>query len=153
MRLSYLQPSGKSVSVTSTTYGYDGASRLALVSNGAFSATYSYLANSPLVSQIAFASNTTTAVTTTRAYDNLNRLTAITSVPAASGSWHPSYQYQYNAANQRTRATLYDNSYWLYAYDALGQVTSGKKYWQNGTPVPGEQFGNVFDDIVKGSVL
>ena len=40
-----------------------------------------------------------------------------------------------------------DNSYWLYGYDALGQVISGVKYWQNGMPVPGEQFGNVFDNI------
>ena len=123
------------------------ASRLSIVSDGANSATYSYLANSPLAGQINFTSNTTTAVTTTKTYDNLNRLIAITSIPAAGGSWHPSHQYQYNAANQRTRATLYDSSCWLYGYDALGQVTSGNKYWPNGTLVPGEQFGDTFDDI------
>jgi hypothetical protein len=105
------------------------------------------LANSPLLYQTVCQSNTFTAVTTTKNYDLLNRLKAVTSVPGGSGQWHPSYQYEYNAANQRTRATLYDNSYWLYGYDSLGQVTSGNKYWQNGTPVPGEQFGNVFDDI------
>jgi hypothetical protein len=33
-----------------------------------------------------------------------------------------------------------DNSYWVYQYDSLGQVVSGKKYWANGTPVAGQQF-------------
>ncbi len=32
-------------------------------------------------------------------------------------------------------------------YDSLGQVTSGKKYWSDGTPVLGQQFEYVFDDI------
>ena len=32
-------------------------------------------------------------------------------------------------------------------YDALGQVTSGKKYWADGTPVAGQQFEYDFDDI------
>ena len=34
-----------------------------------------------------------------------------------------------------------------YQYDALGQVTSGKKYWSDGNVVAGEQFGYTFDDI------
>ena len=44
---------------------------------GANTATYSYLANSPLVSQIAFQQNGTNRMTTTKSYDNLNRLTQI----------------------------------------------------------------------------
>lgn len=32
-------------------------------------------------------------------------------------------------------------------YDTLGQVTSGKKYWSDGTPVAGEQFAYAYDDI------
>jgi len=28
-----------------------------------------------------------------------------------------------------------------------GQVTSGKRYWQDGTPVAGQQFEYVADDI------
>ena len=51
-----------------------------------------------------------------------------------------SFSYVYNNANQRTRATLADGSYWLYEYDSLGQVRSGKKYWADGTPVAGQQF-------------
>ena len=40
-----------------------------------------------------------------------------------------------------------DNSYWLYGYDALGQVTNANKFWADNSVVPGEQFGNAFDDI------
>jgi RHS repeat-associated protein len=40
-----------------------------------------------------------------------------------------------------------DGSYWRYEYDSLGQVISGKKYWSDGTPVPGQQFEYAFDDI------
>ena len=53
----------------------------------------------------------------------------------------------YNSANQRIRATLADGSYWIYSYDFLGQVSSGKRYWQDGTPVAGQQFEYGFDDI------
>ena len=34
-----------------------------------------------------------------------------------------------------------------YQYDLLGQVTSGKKYWSDGTAVAGQQFEYGFDDI------
>jgi len=53
------------------------------------------------------------------------------------------FGYTYNSANQRTRAGLADGSYWVYDYDKLGQVVSGKRYWSDGTPVAGEQFAYV----------
>jgi hypothetical protein len=46
-------------------------------------ATYSHLANSPLVGQIVFANYGSTRMTTTKQYDYLNRLTAISSSPSA----------------------------------------------------------------------
>ena len=49
------------------------------------------------------------------------------------------FSFQYNSANQRTAITNADNSYWVYQYDALGQVTAGKKYWPDGTEVNGNQ--------------
>ena len=55
--------------------------------------------------------------------------------------------YGYNDANQRTRNLQPDGSFWVYQYDALGQVISGKKYWSDWTPVPGQQFEYLFDDI------
>ena len=40
-----------------------------------------------------------------------------------------------------------DSSTYTYTYDPKGQVTSGRKYASGGTPVPGQQFNYVFDDI------
>ena len=58
-----------------------------------------------------------------------------------------SHGYAYNNANQRTGMTNSDSSFWVYQYDGLGQVTSGAKYWADGTPAAGQQFGYTFDSI------
>ncbi len=109
---------------------------------------YSYLANSPLAGQIGFQRSGQTVMTTTKNFDLLNRLTAVSSLPNASGlAPFAAFNYAYNAANQRTLATNADNSHWVYQYDALGQVISGKRYWADGTPVAGQQFTYNFDDI------
>jgi len=84
-------------------------------------------------------------MTTTKQYDYLNRLTSISSVPSASSAVN--FNYNYNNANQRVQSALVDGSYWSYNYDSLGQVTSGKKYWADGTPVAGQQFDYAFDTI------
>jgi RHS repeat-associated protein len=128
--------------LTAHAYGYDLAGRLSTVADGAYSAAYSYLANSPLISQITFKSNATVRLTTSKSYDNLNRLTQIASVPSAV-----SFSYSYNNANQRTRVHLADGSFWVYEYDSFGQVKSGKRYWSDWTPVAGQQFEYGFDDI------
>ncbi|MCO5053102.1 MAG: RHS repeat-associated core domain-containing protein [Verrucomicrobiae bacterium] len=92
-----------------------------------------------------FTNNTTLRMTTTKSYDYLNRLTGNTS--AAGGSNVAVFNYANNAANQRTAITNVDSSRWVYQYDALGQVVSGRKYWSDGTPVAGQQFEYGFDDI------
>ncbi len=107
----------------------------------------SIIANSPLVSQITLKSNTSVRMTTTKQFDFLNRLLSISSWPSATNQLPVSYGYVYNDANQRTRVTLNDGSFWVYQYDALGQVTSGKRYWLDNTPVAGQQFEYGFDDI------
>jgi len=132
---------------TLVKFGYDNASRLASVTNDVNTATYTYLANSPLVSQIMFKSSTTTRMTTSKQYDLLNRLQRISSAPGAAGVLPITFNYTYNNANQRTRRTDSDASYWVYQYDSLGQITSGKKYWSDSTPVPGQQFEYAHDDI------
>lgn len=134
--------------LAAANYGYDNASRLLTVADdNNNSATYSYLANSPLVQQIAFKQGSTTRMTTTKSYDYLNRLTAITSQPSGTGVPPVSFNYAYNTANQRTKNVLADGSYWVYQYDTLGQATNGVKYFADGTLVPGQQFGYLFDDI------
>lgn len=147
LRRASLMPHHEATPIFVHTYGYDSASRLQTVTHGNYNATYSYLANSPLVEQITFKENSTTRMTTTRGFDYLNRLLSNSSAPSASGQTPVSYAYGYNDANQRFRATLNDGSYWLYEYDALGQVKSGKKYWADNTPVAGQQFEYTHDDI------
>jgi len=130
--------------LNSTAFSYDSAGRLLRVSDGTNSATYGYVANSPLVGQILFTNNGALRMTTTKQYDLLNRLTNISS---SSSSFTSSFAYAYNSANQRTRRTETDSAYWVNQYDSLGQVVSGKKYWSDGTPVAGQQFDYAFDDI------
>ena len=133
------------LSALTTSYGYDGASRLIGVTNGVNTASYSYIANSPLVSQIEFKNSGTTRMTTTKSYDLLNRLTATTNLPSADLA--VLCNYSNNNANQRVAITNIDGSRWVYTYDSLGQVTSGKKYWSDGTAVLGQEFDYTFDDI------
>jgi hypothetical protein len=130
-----------------------GASRLIGVTNGVNTASYSYVANSSLVSDIEFKQSGTTRMTTTKSYDYLNRLTLITNHLTGAGSESPAFAYAHNNANQRTAITNFGGTSsesptkWLYSYDSLGQVTSGSKRWSDGSLVLGQQFEYTFDDI------
>lgn len=126
-------------------YGYDEASRLKSLSDGTNSATYSYVANSSLVDNIAFAQNANARMTTIKQYDYLTRLTNI--LARTNGTTIFSSRYQYNNANQRTNSVQADGSRWAYQFDSLGQVSSAKKYFSSGTPVAGQQFEYLFDTI------
>ena len=102
-----------------------------------------------LVGNITYQQNGATRMTTSKQYDYLNRLTQISAQPNSGAGFQPaiSFNYAYNPANQRTKDVLADGSYWIYQYDSLGQVTNGVKYFYDGTLVPGQQFGYLFDDI------
>ncbi|MGN6644717.1 MAG: hypothetical protein ACTHKU_17140, partial [Verrucomicrobiota bacterium] len=106
-----------------------------------------WFSNSPLVGQIDYNNGGSVHMTTVKEYDYLNRLTSISSVTTNGTALPITFTYSYNDANQRTRRSDVDGSYWVYNYDTLGQVTSGKKYWADGTPVAGQQFEYTFDDI------
>lgn len=144
-RLSSLSALSVSSVLNQTGYSYDAASRLDTVTQGANTATYAYMPNSPLVSIVTFRNGGTTRLTTTKNYDQLNRLASISSVPSASSAVSASYLY--NSANQRTKLTREDNRYWDYGYDSLGQVTGATKKLADATPVLGHSFGYTFDDI------
>src|SRR5207249_2885923 len=81
----------------------------------------------------------------TKSFDFLNRLLEISNAPSADAA--VTFDYAYNDANQRVRRTDSDGSYWVYRYDSLGQLTSGKHYWSDATPVAGQQFEYLYDDI------
>ncbi|HEX7861322.1 MAG TPA: RHS repeat-associated core domain-containing protein [Verrucomicrobiae bacterium] len=89
---------------------------------------------------------------TTQVYDKLNRLQSLSSRGFQFGGSSPtslplSSAYVYDGANQRKAAHGGDGSYWIYEYDRLGQVTSGRKYWSDGSQVSGQQFTYAYDDI------
>ena len=130
------------------TYGYDGASRVSSVTEGTFNTSYVYENNANLVRTVSLKQNTTSRVTSEQRYDLLGRLRSVSSsLNGSSGIPAVASGYQYNNANQRERNREADGSYWSYTYDKLGQVTSGKKFWSDGTPVAGMQFEYAFDDI------
>ena len=134
--------------VASTGYGYDAEGRLATVTDGTNSATYSYVANSPLITQLLFQQGNNTRMTTIKSNDFLNRLLSVSNVLTGGASAEsPHYKYALNPANQRTAITNADGSYWLFTYDSIGQVTSGKRYWSDGALVAGQQNEYTFDDI------
>ena len=133
-------------------YAYDYAGRLQTVTDASassYTATYGYHANSMLVTNIVFKQSATVRMLTTKQYDVLNRLTSIGSKAYGSGApaLPVSFSYGDNSANQHTSITNADGSYWVYTYDALGQVTTGKKYWGDGTLVAGQNFEYTFDHI------
>ena len=85
-------------------------------------------------------------MTTHREYDSANRLRLIES--RTNGVAVCSFTYDYNLAGERTRVTTApEPSHWDYTYDALGQVTSGRKRWSDSTLMAGAQFNYAFDAI------
>jgi RHS repeat-associated protein len=133
-------------SVYTAGYDYDAASRLDTVTQGTRTAKYAYVPNSPLVESVTIKNNGTLRLTTTKGYDRLNRLGSIANTPSAATPAH-TVGYDYNAANQRAKATREDATFWDYGYDSLGQVDSAVKKQAGGTAIPGHAYGFLFDDI------
>ncbi len=146
LRRTSLVANSPTATLSSNAFSYDWIGRLDTVSDGTNSATYTYVANSSLIDHINLARNGATVMTTTKTYDSLNRLTRIATTDAQFATI-ASFDYQLNSANQRTAITNAENARWVYQYDSLGQVVSGKKYWPDGSVVAGQQFEYRFDDI------
>ncbi len=130
-----------------TQYTYDSMSRLATVSDGTNTATYTRATGSNLLTNTSISDGTNTVLNRARVYDNLNRLTSITNSVPSVPSVVKSYSYTYNDKDQRTKITFADGSYWDYTYDDKGQVTGGIKYDSTDKAIPGLAFGYSFDDI------
>jgi RHS repeat-associated protein len=154
LRLSTLDAVRSGSSVQLVGYTYDTAGRLDQVRDNnstTHTARYTYESNSRLIRLVAFTNNASgRGMLTTRTWDRLNRLGSIHSqahISSTSLGLGLGHTYTYNAANQRTRADLADGSYWVYEYDKLGQVISGRRYWGDGTLMAGQDFTYQFDDI------
>jgi RHS repeat-associated protein len=126
-------------------YGYDAYGRMSVVSNGIYSATYAYLANSDLLQTTTSKSNTTTVLTATRIWEAGPRLRSI--VNTVNGAVVTSHEYQYDALDRRKGALLEDGSRWQYDYNDRNELTGGRRYWSDWSPVAGQQFGYDYDNI------
>ena len=126
--------------LAATGYSYDPVSRLDTVADAAHSMRYQYLTNTGRAGTLTFKTGDQTVMTTTREYDSTNHLKRVARA-TASGATVYSASYTYDAGGRRTQAAaMPDNTRWEYGYDALGQVTSGKKRWDDGSFVAGQQF-------------
>jgi RHS repeat-associated protein len=134
------EPTGSGYPVS---YSYDSAGRLSGISDGSNSAAYSYAADGEAVAAVVLAGGTDAVVTGNRTYDSLGRLTSF--AWTAEGMAPISFSYEYNDADQKTRAVLADGTYWIYEYDAAGQLVSARKYSADGQPVSGAQFEYEYD--------
>lgn len=132
---------------THLAYLYDTASRLTNVAtaSGVYHTGFFFDSTSPLLKRTISRQNSTHRLTVIREYDALNRIRQITSTPGASAPW--SFTSIYNNANERTKTQLRDLTEWNYGRDALGQLTSAKHSYPDGTFVAGQQFEYVFDSI------
>ncbi|MFA7230427.1 MAG: hypothetical protein WC071_04090, partial [Victivallaceae bacterium] len=139
-----LQLKQNSATVFGNSYGYDAMSRLATVSDGTNTATYSRVPGMNLLSGTTITAGGSTKLSTSRYYDSFNRLTNISN---QFGSETLSFGCVYDDADRRSRINLADGSYWLYGYDDKGQITSGMKYSAADSPVPGQSFNYSYDTI------
>ncbi|MEZ5324283.1 MAG: RHS repeat-associated core domain-containing protein [Verrucomicrobiales bacterium] len=129
-------------------YGYDDKGRMQTVRQDDRQATYTYDDETGALTTTRFETAGEAIAETTREFDDLGRLTNIsTRSLKEGGDFYQSFDYTYNDTNQRTRVAMEDGSYWEYQYDDLGQVISAKKYWRDGKPVAGQQFEYAFDGI------
>jgi RHS repeat-associated protein len=122
-------------------YGYDSAGRLSSVSDGLRSAVYTFGPDGATWTNLSFGS----VLNTRRTFDGLNRLSEISSQPQTGSAIL--FSFAMNQANQRTTNNLADGGKWIYQYNERGEVVSGKKYFSDGQPVQGAQFGYEFDTI------
>jgi len=129
--------------VSGYLYGDDG--RLEAVTSGSRRVEYSYETDSNLVAAMNYQTNGSNVLQVSKTYDTLNRVETVTGVAGAATV--ASFDYENNTLSQRTRIDLADGSYWVYGYNANGEVVSGIKYDNTGTPISGQSFGYQFDGI------
>ncbi len=140
-RLTVTPPSG---SALTWDYGFDDYGRPETVTRGSATFSYGYLPNADLL-QTTTGSYGTTVLTATRSWECGYRLRGIQNV--VGGTSVSGHAYAYDPLDRRIRATLPDNSAWVYDYDDRNEVVGGKRFWADQTPVAGQQFEYAFDPI------
>ncbi|HWB05279.1 MAG TPA: RHS repeat-associated core domain-containing protein [Verrucomicrobiales bacterium] len=159
-RRNSLAVTGSGGTVPSQSYSYDTLTgELSTISttgpglSGTATAAYAYRTGTRQIASVTFAESATTRLTQTRAYDDLHRLTGVTSqtpgpVDLAASS------YTLDDAGRRSSTLLADGTWWKYTYDDHGQVLSAERRRMTGTTpnvsdpaVPGQQFTYSYDGL------
>jgi hypothetical protein len=78
-------------------------------------------------------------------WDTAGRLRSI--VNSAGTVPLTAHAYTYDALNRRPQAAREDGSLWKYGYNDRDEVTSGKHFWSDWSPVSGQQFTYAYDNI------
>jgi RHS repeat-associated protein len=132
-------------SIHAQSFAYGAASRLKSTGSGAYTVTYGYSPNSPMVETIDFKHSGATVMTTTKSYDFVNRLTSIRSV--AGGVTVSNHTYSHSALNQRLRDEDADGKFWSYLYNSDGELESAVKHDALAAQLAGMNFQYSFDEI------
>jgi RHS repeat-associated protein len=128
-----------------TDYAFDTRGRISGLTNGNNSVNYAYLPNSDLLQTTTSRSGSTNVLTATRVWEYGYRLKSIKNV--AGGEVVSSHSYVYDALDRRRTVTREDSSTWQYEYNDRDELTSGKRFWNDYTPVAGQQFEYAYDNI------
>jgi len=137
--LTLLTAGGAGLASYAVNYGYDEAGRLAVVSNAAFAARYSFAADGAAVSRLSCTTGGVETLRADRQYDGFGQITNL--AWTAGGQTVDRFAYQHNAVGQRTRRTDVDGSRWDYGYDGLDQVASASRIASNGAVASASVYG------------
>ena len=133
-------------------YGYDAFGRLNQISNVQFQASYSYLANSDLISTIANGD-----LQTTRTYEqNRDLFTQVKN--EIDSSTLSQFDYANDAGGRRTSIKYSGSAFEtgpafnLYGYNSKSEVQTADRYWganlnDTSDPVSGQSFAYSYDNI------
>ena len=131
----------------SVTVGRNARKLVSSLADGNVTAEYTYESGAPFVNAVTVKVDSVAVMTRAIGWDAVNdRITNITCTVDGSNVASFAYTWQTNA-DRIASVTLADGSYWTYTYDSRGHLASGERYFADGTPYFGLQYGAEFDSI------
>lgn len=132
--------------LVSHTIGYDDASRVKTITQGAATATYRYIDKTSLLDDVSYKQAGSTFATADHDYDLAGHLRWINYTNAANAPLLGS-TYIVDDIHRRTKVTREDGTWWDWGYNPRSEVNSAFRKFADATPAPMEQFSYTFDDI------
>jgi RHS repeat-associated protein len=143
-------------SARAVTVGRNARKLVTSLADGDVTAQYTYESGAPFVNAVTVKVDGASVMTRSIGWDLVNdRMTNIACTVAGSNVASFAYTWQTNA-DRIARVSLSDGSYWTYDYDSRGHLISGERFFADGSPYFGMQYGAQFDSIgntLRGGVL